>query len=124
MSTAASATATHAKVASGGTTSGEIDLRGKMLLAVQTPAALTNTSMGFSASEKPTAEGGSYVAVHHLNVLASTAFVITSVAADRHIVIDGSLLPNGIGNCMLKIVLSGVGNEAADRDLILYTRPV
>jgi hypothetical protein len=117
-------TATHAKVASGGTTSGEIDLRGRMLMAVATPSALSNNTLSFTAAEKPTAEGGTYIAVKHLNVLAATAFTITGVAADQHISVAGSLLPQGIGNCMLKIVLGGVGNEAADRDLILYTRPI
>lgn len=120
----ASVTATHTKVASGGTTSGEVDLRGRMLVAVATPSALTNNTMSFTAAEKPAAEGGSYVAVKHLNTLAATAFTITGVAADQHLVIAGSLLPQGIGNCMLKVVLGGVGNEAADRDLILFTRPV
>jgi hypothetical protein len=120
----ASMTATHAKIASGAATSGEIDLRGKQLIAVATPAAITNNVMSFTAAEKPTAEGGSYVEVKHLNVLAATAFSITGVAADDYIVIAGSLVPQGIGNCMLKIVMSGVGNEAADRDFILYTKAI
>lgn len=119
---AMSFTASHVKITSGQTVSAEVDLRGRILLAVQTPAALTGVTLAFQAAEKPTAEGGTYVAVNHLNVLAVTATVLTGVAASQHIVIDSSLLPQGFGNCMLKLV-SGTA-EAADRDIILYTRPV
>jgi hypothetical protein len=115
-------TTTHAKIASGQTVSGEVDLRGLMLLGISTPAALTGVTLSFQAADVPTAVGGVYVSVLHLNVLAATAFTITGVAASQHIVIDGSLLPNGIGNCMLKVVSGSA--EAADRDLILFTRPI
>lgn len=122
MSTAASATATHAKIASGQTVSGEVDLRGRVLLAIETPAAFTGVTLSFQAAEKPAAEGGTFVPVFHLNVLAATAFTITGVTPSDHIVLNGSLLPNGLGNCMLKVVSGSA--EAADRDVILYTRPV
>lgn len=113
--------ATHVKIASGQTVSGEVDLRGVRLLAISTPAAFTGATLAFQAAEMPTASGGVYNAVQYLNVLAAAAFVITGVAAAQHIVIDGSLLPAGVGNCMLKLVSGSA--EAADRDLILFTVP-
>lgn len=112
---------THVKIASGQTVSGEVDLRGVRLLAISTPAALTGATLSFQAAEMPTAAGGTYVAVQYLNVLAAAVFTITGVAASQHIVIGGSLLPEGLGNCMLKLVSGSA--EAADRDLILYTVP-
>lgn len=112
--------ATHAKIASGQTASGEVDLRGKMLLGVTTPAAFTGITLSFQVAEVPTANGGTYVSAFHLNTLAATAFTITGVTANQHIVIDGSLLPAGLGNCMLKVVSGSA--EGADRDLILFTR--
>src|SRR5260221_10324266 len=120
MANMAAFTATHVKITSGQTTSAEVDLRGKMLLAVATPAAFTGVTLGFTAAEKPTAEGGTYNQVFHLSTLAATPFTITSVTTNQYIVIDSSLLPQGFGNCMLKLV-SG-SSEGGDRDLILYTR--
>jgi hypothetical protein len=114
-------TAEHVKIANGATTSGEVDLRGKMLYAIGTPATLTGNTLSFNAAEKPTAEGGVYVTVKHLNVLAATTFTITGVAASQYIIIPGSLVADGLGNCMLQLVSSGA--EGADRDFILYTQP-
>lgn len=122
MANPADFTTSHVKIANGQTTSGEVDCRGKILLAIQTPAALTGNTLAFQAAEKPTAEGGTYVDVKHLNVLAVTQFTITGVAASQHIILDGSLLPEGLGNAMLKVVSSGA--EGADRDLILYFRTI
>lgn len=113
--------ATHAKIASAATVSGEVDLRGQKLYAVGIPAAFTGVTLAFQQAEKPTAEGGVYTDVKHLNVLAATQFTITGVAPSMTIYIVGSLLPEGIGNGMVKLV-SGAA-EAADRDLILYTEP-
>jgi hypothetical protein len=112
---------THAKIASGQTASSEVDLRGVRLLGISTPAAFTGTTLSFQVAEVPTANGGVYQNVFHLNTLAATAFTITGVAASQHIVIDGSLLPEGFGNCMLKVVSGSA--EGADRDLILFTTP-
>lgn len=108
-------------ISSGQTVSAEFDLRGKKLHAIKTPAALTGTTLSFQAAEKPTAQGGSYVGVRHLATLASTATTITSVAADQWIVIESGILPEGIENCMLKLVSGSA--EAADRTFILDTLP-
>ena len=111
----------HAKIASGQTVGTETDLRGFRLLAIQTPAALTGNTLAFKAAEKSTAEGGSYVDVNHLNTLAVTATTLTSVAADQHIVLGSAILPEGIGNCMLKLVSGSA--EGADRDFVLFVLP-
>ena len=63
MANPADFTTSHVKIANGQTTSGEVDCRGKILLAIQTPAALTGNTLAFQAAEKPTAEGGTYVDV-------------------------------------------------------------
>lgn len=122
MATAADNTVTHAKIASGQTASGEVDLRGRMLLAVQTPSDFTGITLAFQVSDKKTADGGAYQDVKYLNTLAVTQLTLTSVSTSQHIVVAGSLLPQGIGNCFLKVVSGSA--EAADRELILYTRPV
>jgi hypothetical protein len=104
-------------IANGATTSGEVDLRGKRLHAVKTPSALTGNTLSFTASEKPS---GTFVGVNHLNTLAVTATTLTGVAANQHIVAGGSgILPDGIQNCILKLV-SG-STEGTDRTFILTT---
>lgn len=114
-------TTTHVRIASGQTVSAEVDLRGKRLLAVQTPGVLTGVTLSFQAAERPVTEGGVYTPVTHMNTLAVTATTLTSVAASQHIVVQGALLPGGLGNCMLRLV-SGSAEEA-DREFVLFTSP-
>ena len=114
-------TTTHAKIASGQTVGVEVDLRGMKLLAVGTPAALTGVTLAFQQAEKPTAEGGVFSDVKYLSTLAATQFTITGVAASQTIYIQSTVLPEGIGNGVIKLV-SGAA-EAADRDFILYLEP-
>ena len=111
----------HVSVANAATESGEVDLRGRMLLAVQPGTEFDGTTMSFLAAEKPTRDGGVYGAVNYLNVLDAVPFAITGIAAGDHVVIPGSILPQGIGNCMLKLT---VGAQTGATDFILYTRPV
>jgi hypothetical protein len=112
---------THAKIASGQSVGAEVDLRGLKLYAIGTPAALTGNTLAFQQAEKPAAEGGVYSDVKYLSTLAATQFTITGVAASQTIYIQSAVLPEGIGNGMIKLVSSGA--EGADRDFILYTEP-
>lgn len=112
---------THAKIASGQTVGAEVDLRGMKLLAVGTPATLTGVTLAFQQAEKPAAEGGVYTDVKYLSTLAATQFTITSVAASMTIYIQSAVMPEGVGNGMIKLV-SGAA-EGADRDFILYIEP-
>ena len=116
-------TASHAKIPSGTAVSGEVDLRGRTLFAITTPSTFEGTSITLQCAEKPTAEGGVYTDIYYLSTLAATLVTITSVAASRTIVIDSAILPQGIGNCMLKVTITVGGNVAADRDLTLHCRP-
>lgn len=111
---------THVVIADGQTVSGEADLRGQKLYAIGVPSTFDGSTLSFQQAEKPTAEGGTYVAVHHLNTLASTATALTGVTASTTLYITGSLLPEGIGNCMLKLV---GGAQTGDTEFILYTQP-
>lgn len=105
-----------AVIANGATTSGAVDLRGKTLLAVETPAAFTGVTLSFSVCDT---EDGTYIPVRHLNVLASTAFTLTSVSTSQHIVIASSLMPKGFGNCFVKVISGSA--EGAARTLNLYS---
>lgn len=113
--------ATHAKIASGQSVGVEVDLRGQKVYAIQTPAALTGNTLSFQQAEKPTAEGGVFAPVQYLNTLAAATFTITGVAASQVIYIQSQVMPEGVGNGIIKLVSSGA--EGADRDFILYLEP-
>lgn len=114
--------ATHAKIASGQTVSGEVDLRGMMLYMIQLPAAFTGTTLSFQVAEVPTKEGGVYSnTAKYLSTLAATAFTITGLTQGDCVIIPSTVVADGLGNCMLKIVSGSA--EGADRDIILYTQP-
>jgi len=75
-----------AVIASGQTTSGEIDLKGGAIVGLITPSALTSTTVTFTASEK---EGGTFVAVYDsagnqisIAVAASQAIGLSGADAD------------------------------------------
>lgn len=110
-------TTSHVKIASAATVSSEADLRGQMLHAVQIPAAFTGTALSFQMAEVP---GGTFTDVYHMSTLAATKTTITSIATSICVVVDSNLLPQGIGNGVIKVV-SG-STEGGDRDLVLYTR--
>lgn len=113
--------ATHAKIASGQSVGVEVDLRGFKVYAIGTPAALTGNTLSFQQAEVPAKEGGVFNSVMYLNTLAAAAFTITGVAANQVIYIQSAVMPEGIGNGVIKLVSSGA--EAADRDFILYLEP-
>lgn len=88
-----------------------------MLHAIQLPAAFTGTTISFQMAETPDT---TFTDVYHLSTLAATKTTITSVATSIAIVVDSSLLPQGIGNCALRVVSGSA--EGAARDVTLYTR--
>lgn len=106
---------THAKITSGGTTSGEVDMRGLRLKGVQIPAAFTSATMIVQAAEKSVAEGGVYGAVTFTSGTGATVPFSLTVTAGESIWLGMNQLP---GNCFLRFVAAGA--EGADRDLILY----
>jgi hypothetical protein len=114
-------TTTQAKILNGATESGEIDLRGQMLLAVGIDAGFDGTTMSFLAAEKPTEDGGVYGVVNYLALDVATPFEVSSILADSLISIAGSLLPQGFGNCMAKLV---VDSQTGTTVVTLYTRPL
>jgi len=116
-------TATHAKIASGASLSGEVDLRGKILVAIQAPAAWTAADLSFQAAEKPTAEGGVYGEVFEGDAVGGGAALVVDAAASQYTLLNFEGKPQ---NCMLK-VRSGTSGvpvlQGADRDIILYVQP-
>jgi hypothetical protein len=86
--------------------------RGLVLVAVETPAALTSVSMTFTQCQ--TADG-TYIPIYSD---AGSAYSVT-VAASRHILIDPAKL---VGVSHLKVVMGSA--EADDRTLILNLRRI
>lgn len=105
-----------AKIASGQTVGEIVDLRGQRLVGIKTPADLTGTTLTWQCAE---AADGTFYAAHHLNTLAVTATVLTSVADDKYIMLPPDKAPS---NCFIKLV-SG-SSEGADRTFWLFTEPV
>jgi len=116
-------TTSHVKIANGQTTSGELDCRGMILEAIQLPAAFTGTTLSFVQAEVPAKEGGVFSNnVKYLNTLAATTFTITGLVANDCVYFNGTTLPDGLMNGIIKIVSGSA--EGADRDLICYLRPM
>lgn len=116
-------TAIHAKIASGASLSGEIDLRGHVLVAVQIPATWTAADLSFQAAEKPTAEGGFYGEVFEGDAVGGGAALSVDAAASQYTLLNFAGQP---ANCMLKVRSGPSGvpvNQAGDRDIILYVQP-
>lgn len=123
---AAALTATHVKVPSGDSASTYADMRGRIVVAVETPSAFDSAGFFFKVSDKPVAEGGALRFVHYIDdftvpgTFTPTLLAIDAVAA-AHIDLAG-VLPQGFGNGIVQITTSGV--ESADREFVLYSRPV
>ncbi len=113
-------TTTHVVIANGQTVSGEADLRGQMLYAIGVPSTFDGSTLSFQQAEKPTAEGGVYTAVTYLSTLAAAAVSLTAVAASTTLYIVSAVLPDGIGNGMIKLV---AGSQTGDTEFILYLQP-
>lgn len=110
-------TTDHVSIASAATVSSVADLRGKMLHSFQIPSAFTGTTISFQMAETP---DGTFTDVYHLSTLAATKTTISAVATSIAVVVDSNLLPQGIGNCALKLV-SG-SSEGGPRDIVLFSR--
>lgn len=106
----------EARIASGETVGLAVDLRGKRLLAIKTPADLTGVTLTWQVSEK---ENGTFYAAYHLSTLAATATVLTSVADDKYITLPQDKQP---ANCWLKLVSGSA--EGADRTFILFCEDI
>lgn len=99
-------------IASSETTSGAINCNGLVPVAVETPAALTGTSISFTAC---TTEGGTYVPIHKED---GSAYAITvSASAARLTALDPKYMR---GVRYLKLVGS---SQAADRSLKVLLTP-
>jgi len=102
-----------AVIAASGTTSGEVDTLGTTLLGIYLPAVLTGTAITFTAAP---ASGGTFVPVRTMD--GSGAYS-TTVAASRYVPLDERVFK---GLRFIKLV-SG-SSEAAERTIVLATRPV
>lgn len=117
-------TATHVKIASGASLSGEADLRGQVLVAIQFPSAWTAADVSFQAAEVPAALGGVFGEVFISDAAGTGAALAIDAAASQYSTLNFAGVP---ANCVLKVRSGPSGvpvNQAADRDIILYTRPV
>jgi hypothetical protein len=101
-----------ASIPSSGTTTPAIDLGGTSLVGIQLPAAFTGTSISFTVA---TTLSGTYQGV----IDGSGTALSKTIAAGKYLMLDPSEFA---GIQFLKIVSSAT--EAAQRDLILITRPV
>lgn len=101
-------------IASGGTTSGAVDLEGYQVVGIQTPSAMTGTSLTFTT---PLGDTSTYIALYDKTNTQVSVTIATNAA--RHY----ELAPaDFVGLDTLKVVSSG--SEAAERTLYLVTRPV
>lgn len=103
---------TTVTIANGATASGEADLGGTTLVGVILPAALTGTTLTFTAAS---AAGGTFIPVTGSNG-SNLSF---TVAASKYLAIDPALFH---GVRFIKAV-SG-STEGAARDLILVSKPL
>ena len=99
-------------IASGASTSDEIDLSGTTLCGVYMPSAFTGTGITFLAS---TTTGGTFVSVRD----GGGSAIVKTVAASQYVRLDPS---DFIGIRFLKIVSNGT--EAATRTLTFAARPI
>lgn len=102
----------NATIASGATTSSEIDLSGTTLCGIYIPSAFTGTSISFQAA---TASGGTFVSVRD----GAGNAISKTVAPSQFIKLDPT---DFVGVRYLKVV-SG-STEGAARTLILAARPI
>lgn len=109
-------TTTRAKIASGQTVGVAVDLTGQRLVGIQTPAALTGVTLTWQVSAS---NDGTFTAANHLNTLAVTATVLTSVAASQYIALPFDKAP---ANGWVKLVSGSA--EGADREFVLFTEPL
>lgn len=100
-------------IANGGTTSGAINIGASALRAIGIPAAMTNTSIKIQGCET---EGGTYRDLYYNGVLVSVPATVSTWQG---------LPPAAVyGYPYIKLVCTGVGNEAAARELTLLTEGI
>lgn len=100
-------------IANGQTTSAEIDLSGLQLVGVWIPAAITGTTMTFTAA---TATGGTFSTIYE--VAGAASYSIT-IGASRFIPIDPRVFS---GLRYIKLVAGSA--QAADRVITITARPL
>lgn len=98
-------------IASGTATSGTIDLKRSLLLGIQYPSAMTSATLQIQQS----ADGVTFVPI--LDATGTAVYNLVDVTASSYIQLDESITKG-----LNQIRLVTVGNEAADREIILYTK--
>lgn len=101
---------THAVIANGGTTSGEIDLTSQLLCGIIVPAAFTGTSLSFTVADEPGSL--SFLPLYKDDGTQRTLAVVQG----RHYTVNPA---DFAGVRILKIVSNAA--EGADRTLKLVT---
>lgn len=121
--------ATHAKISNGTSLSGEVDLRGLVVVSIAIPSSWTAAKITFQGSEKLTAEGGTFGNIFLDPGTAagpSTELTMDAIAGQINYLAGANVSSLILGNCVLKI-RSGTNaaavNQAADRDITIYLRP-
>lgn len=107
---------TRAKILNGQSLSGEIDLRGYRLTAIQFPSAWTAADLSVQASAAP---GGTYGEVFVDTGNGTGAALAVDAAASQVTFLNAQTF---VGDCCIKLRSGPVGvpvNQGADRDLIL-----
>lgn len=104
-----------ATIASGGTTSGAVDLSGCTLVGLFIPSTFDGTTITITAS---TTLGGTYVTVQDGDG-SSSAFTITTTAS-RYVPLDNLAIPAGL--VFIKLV-AGSSQTTTDTVITLAVRP-
>lgn len=107
---------TRAKILNGQSLSGEIDLRGYRLTAIQYPSAWTAADLSVQAASKP---GGSFGEVFVDTGNGTGAALAIDAAASQVTFLNNEVF---VGDCVIKLRSGPVGvpvNQGADRDITL-----
>lgn len=111
-------TTTVVKIASGQTTSNEIDLRNGRLLAIHMPAATDGATISFTARPGLTDNPGSALNDSHQQVVNDAGTVVSITATDaKYISTVGAIRDALDGVAYLKLV--SASSESADRSYVL-----
>lgn len=106
----------QATIASGGTTSNEVDLAGTTLVGLYIPSTFDGTTLTLTAA--PTA-GGTHVAVQ-IDHTSASSYTITTTAS-RYVPLANLAIPSGLR--FIKLV-AGSSQTTTDTVITLVTRPV
>ena len=100
-------------IANNGTTSAAINLGATAIRAIGIPAAMTNTTVKVQGCDT---EGGTYRDIYYSGVLVSVPATVSTW--------QGLPPASVFGYPYIKLVCTGVGNEAAAREITLLTEGV